>query len=1384
MPDNNVLKAEGSNYGANQNKFTVLRSSQMPEFEPNTHKWSEWKERLEVHFAEIGCADDDDSAKKSTLLKSICAECYSLLHAVCHPIVPVKKTYKELCQLLETHYSPPVIVFRERLNFYLATKNSSESVTAWYARVKMLAVKCKFAHLDDSVRDKFACGMASEEKIFDKLCEEDESLTLADALKKALIQETKINAKSAYGTQATAEVNFVRHGSSNGTKGKGQPKKKCKHCGWTNHEAATCKFKQATCNSCSKVGHLASICRSKDKKKNNSVNSIGISTNGNNFTNNSSNFSHFSPTFSSEFDDKYGIYHITAGQASRSFGLTVDINGKQFDTKCDTGAPCCLMSGSTFDKFFDRELLKPSRQPFFDYGGHSIGIVGEFFATVTYRGHTATVCFIITNKDRPTLLGESFLDAFNFRLIQVSSVNNISAASFEHIVSQIKSDFSDVFKRELGTYKDCVVNLPIIDGAKPIFCKPRPVPFAWKSKVEKQLKDLVDRGVLEPVDNSDWGTPLVPVLKPTGEIRLCGDYKTTVNKFLVDFKYPLPRIEEIFASLQGGTQFTKLDLSNAYNQLVLDEQSQLLCTWSTHLGVFKMKRLPFGVKTAAAIFQKTIENLLRGIPNCMNFMDDIVVTGKDFKSHIDTLKKVLAKLQSAGLRLNPDKCVFFQDRISYLGFDIDRNGLSKNSRHVESVLNAPDPGDVHEVRAFIGMVNFYSQFIPNFAEKMEPLYELLRKGIQFNFSSACRAAYELLKRELTSNRVLVHFDPKKPIVLTTDACNTAVAGVLSHKFPDGSLRPIAFVSRALTKAERNYSTIQKEALAIVFSVIKLHQYLMGIKFELHTDHKPLLSIFGENNGLPVMAAARMQRWAFLLSGFDYTIKYVKGVSNHADFLSRFPQNEPNENFDGATYINYVDFDNVLQLNFQNIAIETRRDPVLAKLSDAIQNGTVAQLVGDQFKPFLNKQSELSVESGCILWGYRTIVPSRQRQQILQDLHRSHLGIVKTKALARSYVWWPKLDHDIELMIKQCVPCNLTQSSPEKSSLIPWQPTSHAWSRVHIDFLGPIKGFHFLIVIDSYSKWVEIFKTKTMTTSFVVDKLRETFSRFGLIDTLVSDNGRQFTSDEFEKFLQANRIKHVLTAPGHPATNGQAENFVRTFKKSIYANLKEERADQFDIIIARFLIDYRNMKHCTTGDSPAKILFGRELKTRFSLLKPPTTQEKILDSQQTAIKNARGKRNCQFNVGQKVYVRDYTDPNKAAWTEAIIEKSYGPRNYSCKLAKNDRQIKRHLNQIRTANQDWIVSDNSADDSVQEANRPQGASIPIHDDRVHVDSTSETAEREMSSVVAAETTANVTKTKTMNRDDLMEFSFDSEGEANGPPSRIYQVFDMVRNVFYVK
>ncbi|XP_036347709.1 uncharacterized protein K02A2.6-like, partial [Rhagoletis pomonella] len=278
----------------------------------------------------------------------------------------------------------------------------------------------------------------------------------------------------------------------------------------------------------------------------------------------------------SDFD--FSVYAIHGNAALNHYTLKVEVNGVQITTLCDTGAPCSLMSANTFDAYFDRKVLQQCSVPYTGYTGNLINIIGEFKACVNFNGQKIYGKFVVTNTDRPTLLGRDFLRSLGFELTQSnlsskkesfssgelglnSNTSNVTSKSnsvnylntYNEIIEQIKAEFAEVFQSGLGKYNISTISLPISKDAVPVFFKPRPIPIAWRETVEKKLDELVDKGMLVSVDNSDWGTPLVPLLKPSGEIRICGDYKVTINKYLSDFRYPLPRIDQIFASMEGGS---------------------------------------------------------------------------------------------------------------------------------------------------------------------------------------------------------------------------------------------------------------------------------------------------------------------------------------------------------------------------------------------------------------------------------------------------------------------------------------------------------------------------------------------------------------------------------------------------------------------------------------------------------------------------------------------------------------------------------------------------------------------------------------------------------------------------------------------------------------
>ena len=629
--------------------------------------------------------------------------------------------------------------------------------------------------------------------------------------------------------------------------------------------------------------------------------------------------------------------------------------------------------------------------------------------------------------------------------------------------------FAELFSDELGNVKDCPVSLHVKPGARLIFRKPRPVPFTIKAKIDAELNELEKNGVITRIAHNDWAAPIVPVPKKNGCFRICGDYKVTINQALDVDQYPLPKPEELFTALAGGQQFTTLDLSRAYQQIPLDRESAKYVAIHTHRGLYLYNRLPFGVASVPALFQKLMDTILRDIPHVICYLDDILITGTSKEDHLKNLAMVFERLQAYGFRLRKEKCAFLQDSVEYLGHKIDGQGLHTVATKVEAITSASTPQNITELRAFLGMLNYYGKFMPNLSTIIQPLNNLLRRETKWEWTEQCKDAFESAKQALASSNVLTHYDPSLPLLLAGDASAYGIGAVISHRLPDGSEKPIAFASRSLTSAEQNYAQLEKEALSLIYGVKKFHQYLYGRRFELITDHKPLTAIFGSKKGIPSLAAARLQRWAIILATYQYDIHF-KQTSKHAnaDALSRLPlPNAPDHSLSPASIFNLSQIQ-ALPIQASHIAIATRTDRLLSKVLQLVRNGWHATQ-DEHLKPFQQRKQEITVEGDCLIWGTRVIVPSKHRDYILQELHRDHPGSSRMKSFARSYVWWPDMDKDIENLAKACLSCQSHKHAPLTVTLHPWTWPARPWQSIHIDFAGPFLGTSFLVVVD-HSKW--------------------------------------------------------------------------------------------------------------------------------------------------------------------------------------------------------------------------------------------------------------------------------------------------------------------------
>ena len=417
----------------------------------------------------------------------------------------------------------------------------------------------------------------------------------------------------------------------------------------------------------------------------------------------------------------------------------------------------------------------------------------------------------------------------------------------------------------------------------PKYCKARTPPFAMRNKIEQELARLEKNGIIKKVESSEWSTPIVPVLKKDITVRICGDYKVTINPHIQQNRHPIPVIEDLSHKLSGGERFTELDLSHAYTQLELDEDSKKLTTVNTHMGLYQYQRLCFGISSSPGIFQEVMDSTFQSVPNVAVYFDNLYITGKDDDEHLDTLNKVLSSIKEKGLKINKNKCQFMLSEIKFLGYRLNKRGLQPQPEKVNAIKLAPQPENVSQLRAYLGLVNYYSKFVPNLSQTLSPLNKLLKKNEKWAWGQEQDKAFQKSKDIISSDNLIIHFDPTKNLTLTCDASPDGIGAVLSH-----DELPIAFASRSLNQAERNYSQLDREGLSIIFGVRKFHKFVYGREITIITDYKPLLGLFGENKPLPEHASPRLQRWAITLSAYSYQLKYKPGCENTADALSRLP----------------------------------------------------------------------------------------------------------------------------------------------------------------------------------------------------------------------------------------------------------------------------------------------------------------------------------------------------------------------------------------------------------------------------------------------------------------------------------------------------------------
>lgn len=524
----------------------------------------------------------------------------------------------------------------------------------------------------------------------------------------------------------------------------------------------------------------------------------------------------------------------------------------------------------------------------------------------------------------------------------------------------------------------------------------------------------------------------------------------------------------------------------------LDEEAKKILVVNTPLGLFQYQRLPYGVASAPAMFQKYLEQLIQGIDGCGNYLDDIIVASSTVEDHIKRLGKIFRLLEESGIRCKQAKCEFLKSK---LGRTISESGILPDEKGVQAVKNLPRPQNLKEAEAFLGKVNYYHNFIPNSSELAAPINKLRRKNAKFEWGQRQEEAFIALKKHIISATELSHFQEHLQIILATDASSYGIGAVISHRLPDGSERPIAFASKTLNIHQEKYSQIEKEALSIVFGVQRFHQYLFGHKFILITDHKPLVSIFSPNKILPTMSTHRLQRWAIILLAYQFEIQYRRTAEHsNADALSRLPCG-PDPEFDKQEDCHQMEIlDSPIDVG---VLLEHYKDDhTLKRVKTFISNGWPNHLNQDDMglMPYFRRRYALVIANDLIYFqtdANRVVIPASLHPSVLNLLHEGHWGIVRMKQLARQHCWWPNIDDNIETLAAKCDICQIAGSSPNRQYQ-EWPKAERPWQRVHIDFAGPIFNSIWLVVVDAFSQFPFVVQLAKTTTGDTISALSTIF----------------------------------------------------------------------------------------------------------------------------------------------------------------------------------------------------------------------------------------------------------------------------------------------------
>lgn len=787
--------------------------------------------------------------------------------------------------------------------------------------------------------------------------------------------------------------------------------------------------------------------------------------------------------------------------------------------------------------------------------------------------------------------------------------------SEEHLSPEEKLILKQFIDTEFGTTTKSLGRTNLVEhiidtgDSAPIKQRYYPLSPARLQLVHQELDKMLELGVVVP-SKSPWSSPIILLDKPDGSKRFVVDFRK-VNAVTKRDAYPLPQVTTILDRLRDARYLSSLDVKSAYWQIPLATDSQEKTAFTVPgRGLYHFKTMPFGLHNAPATWQRFIDNVIGADlePQVFVYLDDIIVVTKTFQEHLNILRKIFQRLKAANVTLNPEKCCLCRAELRYLGYIVNHMGLRVDPSKVEAIINIPVPTNQKTVRQFCGTASWYRRFIPNFASRLYPLTQLLKKRQQFVWTPEAQEAFEDIRSCLVKAPILTCPDFTKPFEISCDASGIGIGAVLSQVREQGE-QVVAYASRTLTRAEQKYSATERECLAVIWAVERFRPYIEGTHFKIITDHYSLLWLHNLKD-----PQGRLARWALRLQPYSFTLIHRKGKDHVVpDLLSR--SMVPEE--DKAQIAIISDDISGKDRWYQRMCENVRKDGVKYP-AWRVENGSLWKFVP-------NNQNCLQDNAE-----WKKVVPKYERAKLLAQLHDAptagHLGSKKTLARVQEHHYWPKMRKDICTYVSRCRTCQQSKDECLKPSgfMGERRGVNKPWIMLAADLMGPFprssSGFKYLLVVtDTFTKFPLLFPLRAATATSVAKHLEnDVFLIFGIPKYVICDNGSEFSGRPVKTLAAEYKVKILYNASRHPQAN-PVERINKTLGNMLRSYVKENHR-LWDKDLAKFGFALRSARHEATGYTPSFLNFGREMNLNVEVSKEDTAAiPEILDNSQYGAK---------------------------------------------------------------------------------------------------------------------------------------------------------------------